>query len=248
MPIRTLSSLNLKGFLSEAEAMRLYELAREASRRGPCLEIGSYCGKSTAYLGLGCRENGGILFSIDHHRGSEEQQPGQPYFDADLWDPQIGRVDTFPRLRKVIEQVGLEDTVVPLVCPSAVAARAWATPLSLVFIDGGHTFDAAFGDYQGWARHLSLGGILAIHDLFPDAAQGGQAPRCIYELALASGLFTALDTVETLGVLCRPFGPSPTEEGKRRWNSMGGDADGVVNRQTGCGSRTSATPPRPGRP
>lgn len=206
MTAGTLDALDLKGFLAPEEASRLYGLAREASLRGPCLEIGGYCGKSTAYLGLACRENGAILFSIDHHRGSEEQQPGQPYFDPELVDRDTGSVDTFRRFRTVIADLGLEDTVVPLVCPSTVAARAWTTPLGLVFIDGGHSFEAAFADYQHWAPHVIPAGILAIHDIFPDASLGGQAPRCIYEMALSSGLFDPLPTVGTLGILRRiPF-------------------------------------------
>ncbi|MBU0987456.1 MAG: class I SAM-dependent methyltransferase, partial [Proteobacteria bacterium] len=124
----------VKGFLDAAEGRGLYEFALEASRLGPCLEIGSYCGKSAIYLGTACRENNSILFSIDHHRGSEEQQPGEAYFDPELFDSQPGRVDTFKAFRKNLEAAGLEDTVVPIVCRSDVAARLWATPLGLVFI------------------------------------------------------------------------------------------------------------------
>jgi hypothetical protein len=84
-----------------------------------------------------------------------------------------------------------------------MGARFWATPLSLVFIDGGHTFEAAFADYSSWTPHLMPGGYLLIHDIFADPSKGGQAPRCIYELALASGLFTEHPMTGTLGVLQR---------------------------------------------
>ena len=203
MNMEDLKTYPFKGFIDEEEALRLYELAREASRLGPCLEIGSYCGRSAAYLGLGCRENNGVLYSIDHHRGSEEQQPGQEYFDPELVDPETGRINTFPIFKKTIADLGLEDRVIPIVSGSAVAAGAWSTPLSLVFIDGGHTFAAAFTDYSSWVSHLMPGGFLVIHDIFPDLAKGGQAPYCIYKLALASGLFTELPMVKTLGVLKR---------------------------------------------
>lgn len=198
-----LKTYPFKGFIDEEEALRLYELAREASRRGPCLEIGSYCGRSAVYLGLGCRENRGVLYSIDHHRGSEEQQPGQEYFDPDLVDPQTGLIDTFPLFRKTITAFGLDDTVIPIVATSAMVARNWSTPLSMVFIDGGHTFEAAFTDYSGWVSHIIPGGFLVIHDIFSDPAEGGQAPCCIYRMAVASGLFTELPPVKTLGVLRR---------------------------------------------
>ena len=193
----------VKGFLDEEEGRYLYEIALEASKKGPCLEIGSYCGKSTIYLGTGCLKNNGILFSIDHHRGSEEQQPGEEYFDPDLLDPLTSRIDTFREFRKTIELANLEETVVPLVSKSEVAARSWATPLSLVFIDGGHSYEAVYTDYNCWARHIIPGGYLLIHDIFPDPEKGGQAPYHIYNLAIASGLFQEFPMIKTLGVLKR---------------------------------------------
>ena len=192
-----------KGFLDEEEGRCLYEIALEASRLGPCLEIGSYCGKSALYLAAACRKHNGILFSIDHHRGSEEQQPGEEYFDPELVDPESGCVDTFKAFRTTIESGGLEQTVVPIVSRSEVAARLWATPLSLVFIDGGHSMEAACTDYDAWHGHLRRGGFLLIHDIFTDPSQGGQAPYHIYKLALESGLFEQVRMVKTLGVLQR---------------------------------------------
>ena len=194
---------NIKGFLDADEGRCLYETALAASRMGPCLEIGSYCGKSTVYLGTACKKNNSILFSIDHHRGSEEQQPGEEYFDSDLFDPQSGQVDTFGKFRKTLTSADLEDAVVPIVCRSEIAARCWATPLSLVFIDGGHAFETVLTDYNGWAKHIMDGGFLMIHDIFPDPTQGGQAPFQVYNLALASGLFRGVIKVKTLGMLQR---------------------------------------------
>lgn len=192
-----------KGFLDEDEGRWLYEIALEASRRGPCLEIGSYCGKSTVYIGAACKTRNGILFSVDHHRGSEEQQPGQQYFDPALFDPQSGRIDTFREFRKTLEKTGLEETVVPMVCRSDVAARRWTTPLSMVFIDGGHSKEATLSDYECWARHIVPDGYLLIHDIFKDPAAGGQAPYQIYNLACSSGKFDSLRLIKTLGVLQR---------------------------------------------
>jgi predicted O-methyltransferase YrrM len=194
---------SVKGFLHPDEGDRLFELALSASMNGPCLEVGSYCGKSTLYIGAACRERRQLLYAVDHHRGSEEHQPGEEYHDPALLDPGSGRLDSFRAFRDTLARAGLEDTVVPVVATSALAARHWLTPLALVFIDGGHSREAALADYRCWATHLRPGGILAIHDLFADPAQGGQAPYEIYRLALASGLFAGRDTTRTLGVLER---------------------------------------------
>ncbi len=207
-----IANLEIKGFLDEAEGQRLYELAREASKLGPCLEIGGYCGLSTAYLGLGCQETGGVLYSLDHHRGSEEQQPGEAYFDAELYDEVSGRVDTFRNFRTTLELTGLSNTVIPVVAPSMLTVRHWTTPLALVFIDGGHSYTAAFSDYTAWMPHIMPGGYLLVHDIFLDVNEGGQAPRFVYNRALDSGLFEAQPMTKTLGVLRRrPLGYVPEE-------------------------------------
>jgi predicted O-methyltransferase YrrM len=203
MNIDDLKNYPFKGFMDQSEALRLYELAREAARLGPCLEIGSYCGFSAAYLGMGCRESGGVLYSIDHHRGSEEQQPGEEYFDAELMDPQTGLIDTFLFFRRTIADLDLEDAVIPIIAKSAVVAQNWSTPLSLVFIDGGHSEEAAFADYSGWVSRIMPGGFLVIHDIFENPAEGGLAPYAIYNLAVGSGLFKEMPRIKTLGVLKR---------------------------------------------
>ena len=197
----------VKGFLSPAEGEALYRNALQASRRGAVLEIGSYCGKSAVYLGTACRENGGVLFSIDHHRGSEEQQPGEEYFDPSLLDFDTLTPNTFPLFRRTLEQAGLEQTVVPIVSRSHVVARGWATPLALVFIDGGHAFETARTDYACWSPHILPGGYLLIHDIFEDPAEGGQAPWEVYKLALSSGNFEERPRIKTLGVLKKRLSP-----------------------------------------
>jgi len=197
----------IKGFLDPEEGARLHELALAAAPLGPCLEVGSYCGKSTVYLGAACRDRGQLLYAVDHHRGSEEHQRGEGYHDLDLYDGVSGRMDSFPEFRRTLAAAGLEDTVVPIVAGSALAARYWCTPLALVFIDGGHSREAALTDYRCWAPRLVPGGVLAIHDLFPDPADGGQAPYEIYGLARDSGLFEELPWTGTLGAL-RRLGPA----------------------------------------
>jgi MMP 1-O-methyltransferase len=193
----------VKGFLAPDEGLRLYELGCEAAQMGPCLEIGSYCGKSAVYLGAACKKHGMTLFSIDHHGGSEEQQPGELYFDAELFDPVFFRVNTFRHFRQTLQRADLEQTVVPLVTRSATAARHWATPLSLIFVDGSHAYETVLSDYTCWHGHLMPRGFLLFHDIYLDPADGGQAPHEVYQKALSSGLFTALPMTASLGVLRR---------------------------------------------
>lgn len=193
----------IKGFMAEDEGLALYECGRRQAGLGTCLEIGGYCGLSTVYLGLGIREKGGLLLSIDHHQGSEEHQPGEAFHDPELFDATQGRMDSFSVFRSTVRQAGLEETVIPIVAPSSLVARAWTGQLSLVFIDGGHSREAALQDYRGWAPKVQPGGVLLIHDIFFDPEQGGQAPLEIYELALASGLFEEVELVNTLGILRR---------------------------------------------
>ena len=193
----------VKGFMDPAEGAALYNAAFGVADRGPVMEIGSYCGKSTVYLGAACKARGALLYALDHHRGSEENQPGWEHHDTDLWDTRANAMDTMPFFRDTIRRAQLEDTVVAIVTRSRLAARHWNTPLSMLFIDGGHALEMAIIDYRGFNGHVIPGGILAIHDIFPDPKDGGQAPWEIYKLALASGLFEELAMVKSLGLLRR---------------------------------------------
>jgi predicted O-methyltransferase YrrM len=196
------------GFMPAAEGQALCETAEAYAAVGPVLEVGSYCGKSAIYLAAGIRAarargTAQHVVTVDHHRGSEEHQPGWEYHDPGLVDPATGRIDTLPRLRATLAAAGVEDDVIAIVGRSADVARLWRTPLGLVFIDGGHTDAAARSDYEGWAPWVAPGGALAIHDVFPDPADGGRPPFLIYQRALASGAFTEVRHTGSLRVLER---------------------------------------------
>ena len=194
---------SVKGFLHPDEGKALYDYALEASQGKAIMEIGSYCGKSSIYLGTAAQQNQSTLFAVDHHRGSEEHQLGEEYHDPDVFDNDVQMIDTFKAFRWAMKEAHLEDTVVPVVAPSKVAAKHWHTPLGMLFIDGGHSMQAALDDYRSWAPQVALGGILAIHDLFPNPEEGGQAPITIWRMALASGLFEEIEVVGTLGLARR---------------------------------------------
>jgi MMP 1-O-methyltransferase len=194
------------GFMPHDEGLALAETAGGYVGVGPVLEVGTYQGKSTLYLVAGVRSSGTpgpAIITIDHHRGSEEHQPGWEYHDPSLVDPKTGLLDTLPGLRATLATAGAEEDVIVIVGRSRDVARHWARPLGMVFIDGGHTEQAAITDYESWAPHIAPGGALAIHDVFPDPADGGQAPYHIYRRALDSGDFAEVRHVGSLRVLQR---------------------------------------------
>ena len=178
--------------MPDDEGLALHAAAHEAAASGvgPLLEVGTYCGKSALYIGYAAAEAGALLFSVDHHRGSEENQAGWEHHDATLVDRDSGRMDTLPLARHAVEQAGLEASVVLVVGPSVAVAQAWGAPLSFLFIDGGHGHDVAWADYRAWTPKVAPGGRLAIHDVFPDPADGGRPPYEIYCAAVESGRFT----------------------------------------------------------
>jgi predicted O-methyltransferase YrrM len=193
-----------RGFMPVDEGQALWQAACSVTVDGPFLEVGSYCGKSAVYLGAAARERGRLVFAVDHHRGSEENQVGWEWHEPDLVDPALGVMDTLPTFRRTVYEAGLEPTVVAVVANSPALAAAWTTPLAFLFIDGGHGAEPARLDYEGWTPHVALGGTLAIHDVFTDPADGGQAPHDqVYRPAVESGRFVERCRVGSLRVLER---------------------------------------------
>ncbi|WP_318218356.1 class I SAM-dependent methyltransferase [Streptomyces sp. SCL15-6] len=195
-----------KGFMPAHEGRALYAAAAEAGGLGlPLLEVGTYCGRSTLLIADAARTAGVTALTVDHHRGSEEQQPGWDYHDPETVDAELGVMDTLPTFRRTLHRAGLEEHVVALVGRSPQIAAVWNSPLGLVFVDGGHTDEHANADYEGWAPHVADGGLLVIHDVFPDPADEftGQAPYRVYLRALASGAFTEVSATDSLRVLRR---------------------------------------------
>ncbi len=192
-----------RGFMPRDEGLALHDQAMAAHADGPFLEVGGYCGKSALYLGAAAEERGRVLYSVDHHRGSEENQAGWEWHEPDLVDPATGLIDTLPKFRETVRAAGLESTVVAVVGDSPTVAAAWSTPLALLFIDGGHGSEPAHADYDGWVPHLAEGGTLLIHDVFPDPADGGRPPFEVYMRAVGSGAFEELAAVGSLRALRR---------------------------------------------
>lgn len=193
-----------KGFLPADEADALYDAAWAMAPVGPILEVGTYCGKSTTFLGAAAKARDGVVFTVDHHHGSEENQLGWEWHDPELVDPHTAVMDTLPFFRRTMHAAGLDDAVVAIVGRSTTVSARWSAPLAMLFIDGGHAVEHCINDYAGWAHHVRPGGVLAIHDVFTDPAEGGQAPyEHIYLPAVRDG-FEEIRRVGSLRVLLQP--------------------------------------------
>jgi len=192
-----------RGFMPPEEGIALYETAAQYAHVGPIAEVGTYCGKSTIYLAAAASAAGQLVVTVDHHRGSEEIQPGWEHHDPEVVDPATGRMDTLPFFRATLAGAGLEEHVIAVVGQSKDVARLWRTPLGLLFIDGGHSEEHVVADYEGWAPWVATGGAIAFHDIFADPAEGGQAPYRVYRRALASGAFKEVGVTGSLHVLQR---------------------------------------------
>ncbi|MFN2538648.1 MAG: class I SAM-dependent methyltransferase [Mycobacteriales bacterium] len=191
-----------KGFLPDDEAAALHAAALTAAP-GLWLEVGTYCGKSTVHLGAAARAVGAQLATLDHHRGSEENQPGWEWHDASLVDPHTGRLETLPSLRRTLWDAGVDDVVTAVVGSSQQVARWWASPLTFLFLDGNHTEDVAQHDYAAFAPYVVAGGLTAVHDVFEDPAQGGRPPWNVVRRAVDSGAFEEVSVTGSLRVLRR---------------------------------------------
>ena len=200
-------ALATKGFMPAVEGDALYAAALAAATAvpgAPLVEVGSYCGRSTIWLAAAARQTGTVVFAVDHHRGSEENQPGWEHHDPEIVDREVGHIDTLPLFRRALFEAGLERYAIAVVGESPIVAAHWMTPAALVFIDGGHGIEPARADYAGWAPKVAAGGTFAIHDVFPDPADGGRPPfEHIYLPAIASGEFELTSTTGSLCVLRR---------------------------------------------
>ena len=193
--------IDVKGFLSDKEAKKLQELFLNVHHLGSVLEIGTYCGKSTLNFALIAKKIGGLIYTVDHHTGSEEHQLGEEYHDEDLYDRRLEKFNTLPEFLKNLKSTNLGKYIIPILSKSSEASKTFSETISLLFIDGGHSHEAALSDYNSWKEKICSGGLLVIHDVFPNPQDGGRPPFEIYSEAQTSKQFEDLGIYETLGIL-----------------------------------------------
>ena len=144
---------NVKGWLTPQEGRLLYALARNCTGRGIIVEIGSWKGKSTIWLGKGSKAGKNIpIHAIDPHTGSPE-----------TWQ-MYGPVWTFDEFRSNIHAANLDGLVIPLRQTSEEAARSFEGAVELIFIDGAHEYEMVRLDFELWFPKVVDGGIMAFHD------------------------------------------------------------------------------------
>lgn len=153
----------IPGWLSEDEAITLYELARELPANAPVVvEIGSWLGKSSLVLSKGLRgKERPTLYCIDPFNGDADAT------DKALYSQELGTMngslkDSFLANMK---QHGVLDVVHPLVGYSFEFADDFKEQIDLLFIDGNHAFEAVLKDYEQWSPLLRPGGMIAFHDV-----------------------------------------------------------------------------------
>ncbi len=195
--------VEIKGFLSPKESKKLQELFQKVHKLGPILEIGTYCGKSAINFAEVAKKFNSLVFSVDHHTGSEEHQLGEEYHDDELFDKRLNKFNTLPEFLKNVILYKKSEYIIPILDESKKAAKRFFEEISLLFIDGGHAKQTALDDYYAWKDKICSGGLLVIHDVFPDPEDGGRPPFEIYSLASESGEFEDLGIYETLGILKR---------------------------------------------
>ena len=192
---------DVKGFLSDKEAKKLQELFLKVHHLGSVLEIGTYCGKSALNFSEVAKDVNGLIYTIDHHTGSEEHQRGEEYHDSELFDERLKKFNTLPEFLNNLKSKKMAKFIIPIIDKSQNASNFFSEKISLLFIDGGHSFETALSDYNAWKDKICADGLLVIHDVFPNPKDGGRPPYEIYTLARESKEFDNLGIYETLGIL-----------------------------------------------
>ena len=192
---------DVKGFLSNKEAKKLQELFLKVHHLGSVLEIGTYCGKSALNFSEVAKGVNGLIYTIDHHTGSEEHQRGEEYHDSELFDERLKKFNTLPEFLNNLKSKKMAKFIIPIIDKSQNASKFFSEKISLLFIDGGHSFETALSDYNAWKDKICADGLLVIHDVFPNPKDGGRPPYEIYTLARESKEFDDLGIYETLGIL-----------------------------------------------
>ena len=175
MTLKTLKNIETQvdgvdGWVNHPEGRLLYHLARKCTGRGAIVEIGSWKGRSTIWLGHGSRAGRGLkIHAVDPHAGVIER--GQT----------AGNGSTFDEFQRNLRMAGVEEVVVPHVDYSDAVARSFSEPVELIFIDGLHDYDAVTTDFAAWYPKVIEGGVMAFHETTGRAGPRRLVTECVYK-------------------------------------------------------------------
>lgn len=149
------------GFLTLEEGYTLFKLAETWPIQGDTVEIGSFKGRSTCFLGSGCRMGGkGKVIAVDHFKGSPEHQKGGHEETREI----VTHGSTFSVFQNNIDRFQLGDTVAPLSGSSQEVSNIYGGKARMLFIDGDHSYQGTKADYQAWESRVQTHGIICFHD------------------------------------------------------------------------------------
>lgn len=155
--------VHVPGWLDAEEAMLLNSLTARLHRRGRCVELGAYQGRSALALAAALTAPDRML-SIDTFAGSPEHQPGEAYFDPATMTPE-GKVGTLDLFRRNLVDSGLDDRVEIWVMRTDEAAKRFSGTVSLLFVDADHAYGAVCADVDVWRPHVGPEGVIVLHDV-----------------------------------------------------------------------------------
>jgi len=153
------------GHLHPGQEEWLFNAARELPDGSDILEVGPHRGRSTCALALGCLGGGKHIYSIDTFRGKWE--------DTDVQGPAMYLGEFLANL----DSCGVAELVTPMVGYSSSYWAGWNKPIGMLFVDGGHQWEAVHGDLSAFFPWLVGGGLLAVHDVWGDSPTGRDTER-----------------------------------------------------------------------
>lgn len=145
---------SLEGLISRREGERLAKLAAAVPDDEAIVELGSYKGRSTAYLA----SSGHHVYAVDRWTIGGQQSP-----ERDRWG--YDRPETLEAFHEQLERVGVADLVTPIVGDTVEVAQAWGEPVGLLFIDADHAEASVRADLEAWEPHCV--GVIAFDDYAP---------------------------------------------------------------------------------
>ena len=130
----------------DKEGCLLFDYASKIPTKGLIIEIGSWRGRSTVWLGQGAMFRGGKVLAVDPHEGME------------------GFGESYNEFLNNIERCKVSNNVMPILLTSKVFFENYTEKVDMVFIDGLHDYPTVLNDTLESLDHLKENGILAMHD------------------------------------------------------------------------------------